>query len=518
MALSSPHHLPCTSASRCRASSSSSSSFLFFLVVILLSYTSIVAAFSFPKFAKPVIDPHDQVDDAKCTVQSIQDANHEHYFPVVNELAKKTFFRTFKVDLDSECPFWAMQVMCGASGGCSVCKCDEKDIPIPWKITKVDRVNTFLGIGKERPKPWVDVDRDVWFPKPDERKMSYVNLQLNPETNTGYSGREANRVWQAIYTENCFQGGKLEDMCYEERVFYRLLSGLHSSITMKVATYHFKRDAANKHVEHNTYDMFTPNYDMFEYGLAKFPERLKNLYFLYSFMLRAIVKASDVLENFDYNTGNELEDKETQRLVKQLLTLKSAVMVDGDDAATNADSNTVVDASGKQQCKSPVFDESSLFRTSAQDIDAVHFKEQMRDHFRNISMIMDCVACEKCRMWSKLEMLGLATALKIVLADSPAEYSTLQRNEIIALLNAFKQHAQSIEDVGKFNDMRWRREWSPIISYAMVGSIALVVLRLVWILMCHRRQSAAAAGRDQKKLTTESEPATSPKSRKTKKE
>eukprot|EP00897_Mesotaenium_endlicherianum_P003124 jgi/Mesen1/283/ME1155523C09450 len=28
--------------------------------------------------------------------------------------------------------------------------------------------------------------------------------------------------------------------------------------------------------------------------------------------------------------------------------------------------------------------------------------------------IMDCVGCEKCRLWGKLQILGLGTALKIL--------------------------------------------------------------------------------------------------------
>jgi hypothetical protein len=94
--------------------------------------------------------------------------------------------------------------MCGVEGGCSVCKCDEKDIPLPWKVSKKDRVNTFLDTGMAQ-KKWVDNSKDLWFPKQHEEKMTYVNLALNPETNTGYSGAEANRVWKAIYTENCFK-------------------------------------------------------------------------------------------------------------------------------------------------------------------------------------------------------------------------------------------------------------------------------------------------------------------------
>ncbi|GAB2257521.1 hypothetical protein Droror1_Dr00023580 [Drosera rotundifolia] len=30
------------------------------------------------------------------------------------------------------------------------------------------------------------------------------------------------------------------------------------------------------------------------------------------------------------------------------------------------------------------------------------------------SALMDCVGCEKCRLWGKLQILGLGTALKIL--------------------------------------------------------------------------------------------------------
>lgn len=34
-------------------------------------------------------------------------------------------------------------------------------------------------------------------------EMTYVNLQLNPERYTGYTGPSARRIWDAIYLENC---------------------------------------------------------------------------------------------------------------------------------------------------------------------------------------------------------------------------------------------------------------------------------------------------------------------------
>ncbi len=40
-------------------------------------------------------------------------------------------------------------------------------------------------------------------------------------------------------------------------------------------------------------------------------------------------------------------------------------------------------------------------------------QDELRAHFRNISAVMDCIGCEKCRLWGKLQTLGLGTALKV---------------------------------------------------------------------------------------------------------
>lgn len=43
----------------------------------------------------------------------------------------RTFFRYFKVDLESPCPYWPAVGQCMMEG-CSVCTCDEDEIPKPW--------------------------------------------------------------------------------------------------------------------------------------------------------------------------------------------------------------------------------------------------------------------------------------------------------------------------------------------------------------------------------------------------
>lgn len=48
-------------------------------------------------------------------------------------------------------------------------------------------------------------------------------------------------------------------------------------------------------------------------------------------------------------------------------------------------------------------------------------EDAWRDKYRNISRILDCVGCEKCRLWGKLQFLGLGTAMKIMFASAAAE-------------------------------------------------------------------------------------------------
>lgn len=87
---------------------------------------------------------------------------------------------------------------------------------------------------------------------------------------------------------------------------------------------------------------------------------------------------------------------------------------------------------------------------------------------------MDCVGCEKCRLWGKLQVLGLGTALKILfsvdggnhlpvsdsvvfrvkygyvirecLRFSPLIFQLqLQRNEVIALVNLLHRLSESVK-------------------------------------------------------------------------
>jgi hypothetical protein len=73
--------------------------------------------------------------------------------------------------------------------------------------------------------------------------------------------------------------------------------------------------------------------------------------------------------------------------------------------------------------------------------------EEFRNRFRNISRIMNCVTCEKCRVWGKLQILGLGTAIKILLTPEKelmGSAGVLNRQEVIALVNTLHQLTKSV--------------------------------------------------------------------------
>lgn len=56
------------------------------------------------------------------------------------------------------------------------------------------------------------------------------------------------------------------------------------------------------------------------------------------------------------------------------------------------------------------------------------FMIELKSKFYNISKILDCVSCEKCRLNGKVQIKGLGTAMKVLFNESGFK---LTRTEIV---------------------------------------------------------------------------------------
>ncbi|KAJ4825187.1 Endoplasmic reticulum oxidoreductin-2 [Turnera subulata] len=390
---------------------------------------------SFPLFGRNINKPctcsqkyTGMVEDCCCDYETVNNLNGEVLHPSLQELVKTPFFRYFKVKLWCDCPFWPDDGMCRLRD-CSVCECPENEFPESFRKPSQRSLSADDFMCQEG-KPQAAVDRTVdtrafrgwtvtdnpWTndDETDNAEMSYVNLQLNPERYTGYTGPSARRIWDAIYSENCPKYPS-EGSCQEERILYKLISGLHSSISIHIASDYLLDEAKN---------VWGQNLTLLYDRVLQYPERVRNLYFTFLFVLRAVTKATDYLEQAEYETGNPTEDLKTHSLVRQILY------------------------NPKFQAACPLpFDEAKLWKGQR----GPELKQKIQGQFRNISALMDCVGCEKCRLWGKLQVLGLGTALKILFSDNGHEHLgqtlQLQRNEVIALVNLLNRLSESVKFV-----------------------------------------------------------------------
>jgi Endoplasmic Reticulum Oxidoreductin 1 (ERO1) len=115
-------------------------------------------------------------------------------------------------------------------------------------------------------------------------------------------------VWKAIYKENCFTQNK----CMEERLLAKALSGMHASVSSHLSEYYvhnFDVDTVQ----------YTPNITMYFEKVGDHADRLSNLYFANTLILRAMNRASDVIKSMDISTGSFMEDIETRKLLGEMI-------------------------------------------------------------------------------------------------------------------------------------------------------------------------------------------------------
>ncbi|MPC23513.1 Ero1-like protein [Portunus trituberculatus] len=390
------------------------------------------------------------IDDCSCSVETIDSFNNLKIYPRLNSLLQQVFFRYWKVNLNKKCPFWEDNSQC-AIRYCSVQPCTDVPEGLKGRALEPEKsqkevkslgsggcddennlgfLNTTLS--KESMDDfvkWAAHDSFCYIDDDDSEGSEYVDLLLNPERYTGYAGPSAHRIWRSIYQENCFKPSRnlgpyadfsnIGDMCLEKRAFYRAVSGLHSSINIHLSA----------------------RYLLSELTGGEGPKRLKNLYFLYLLELRALAKAAPYLQTQEFYTGSEEDDRDVKKAVTDLLSIVKSFP--------------------------DHFNEHSMFTGGLQ---AAKLKEEFREHFRNISRIMDCVGCDKCRLWGKLQITGLGTALKILFSgnfDHPVDQQLnlsavrqtnfqLSREEVVALFNGFGRLSRSILELENFRQKSQR--------------------------------------------------------------
>lgn len=401
-----------------------------------------------------------EIEDCCCTSETI-DASNEHVLKdTIAQIRNTVFFRTYQVAMAKSCKHFKDNPMCGMES-CTVKECCDQEIPEQWKVSSsaeqlaqgLNELNLEWAFGDAGEVQWKDMDENQWVETAVSSEMAFVDLTLNPDGYTGYKGKEAGKIWQAIFEANCFE----DQQCMESRTFYRLISGFRTLTTALVFS-HFPD-------ENGIWGPSLPFYRKLLHGKDEF---INNLYFGYVFLLRALNKAAPILKNYPIDTGNPQDDFRAKQLFTDML-----------------ESDFI-----KATCTPEFsFDESALFVGDKADL-----KDKFQNAFRNISTILDCVGCEKCKLHAKLEFHGLGTALKILFTNekmSETNVHFLERNEVIALFGALAKYYDAIEYVRtmaslvekaeiKEKEDKQQKMMNEIILHSSIGCIFILIL---WVVM-----------------------------------
>lgn len=393
--------------------------------------------------------PRGPVGDATCDSEAVERANSEQLHSILQEITDATFFRLWRVDLHAACPFErfaaaastcapvaapeppaAPFLMAGRlsalePAGVAVSSCSVEAHPeLSFEASDLttDLVDTTISRAEdeaadlqstaapcddeELPQFWLDMCARI-----PTSSGQVVNLRLNPESDTGYNGSE---IWASMYQENCFvRASQPSSMCLEERVLYRLLSGMHASTNLHVALLH----NASHSLHVGAVPLFTRHFS------GDKSARLRDLHFAFVVLLRAVQKGSDFIRTYPFHVGVSADEgRRTAALVQRLL-----------------------DSCILQSCASvfSAFDEATLFQKPHEHT-WWSLKRQFKGVFQNISAIVDCVPCQKCRLHGKLQLLGLGTALKWLLLPADLIQTATSREELVALVNTLSKFSRSI--------------------------------------------------------------------------
>lgn len=299
---------------------------------------------------------------------------------------------------------------------CSVCQCEENEVPLPWmQDSENDDVNKNI---LEKFHQWVEkynysspnwiVENEI-----DSRNGIFVNLENNGEAFTGYQGQH---IWNAIYYENCFKLNSPDQLCREEKTLYKIISGLHANINLHLSKNYL--DIQNNLTYYNK--------SMLSDRVLNHPERLNNLFFLHSLLYKAFYKAESLIKNYHYYTGNATEDNKTKNLLDDVFEIENSFCEEC--LSLNSDNSDNLNFNFN-------FDKFLKFNPMKLD--------ELKLRFRNISQIIDCVSCQKCKLHGKLQIYGLATMLKILFADNYNNIC-LKRNELISFVNLVGKVSRSV--------------------------------------------------------------------------
>ena len=226
------------------------------------------------------------------------------------------------------------------------------------------------------------------------------DLAVNPQRWTHYTGAEGSlQVWRAIHQiANNAQGEGA-------KILSQLVDGMHASITVHVSNKHCLAQVAASCARWGV------NHQQLNEQILDRPDRVSALWFTFMVLQKAVVSVSPQL------------------------------LVSGWDDATEADSITAL----IKQLQKPPADSQDVsciddfVQTELLSGEATATLAAMHKNFRQIRTLVDCVGCQRCKLWGVVHLEGFEVALQLLVNQSAGVDAQPTQTQVVALLNTFNQ-------------------------------------------------------------------------------
>lgn len=315
----------------------------------------------------------------------------------LGNLRLKPYFRLFSVDMLASCEYIPQELFECYSETCEVYPVDDE--LVPSRIKEVD--------GEEH-----GFDLDGWA-RWDMPSEDYYDTEDFPESYTGYDGAE---VWNFIHDRICFDSYGYNDNHWKAD-FNKAVSGLHSMVSGQIILgIQEKLDAGEDFRDEEVWRDPAKEFQRRLSPSGETPLALENLYFCYMLLLTAAYQAKDrLLADCASGSIDELASDDLMGFLSHPLLQDPAVA-----AASKKLHDDALEGSGLWEAR---------LRT------------------RELYRIMNCVQCNKCRLHGKISVMGLSTALQILVGRNGkgGDISPLHRVELATLMSALYKFSRVIE-------------------------------------------------------------------------
>lgn len=374
---------------------------------------------------------------------------------MLDQVTQNELFKLFKVDLLNVWEFWADNAKCRLNQ----CPIDEEQ-----KLGNSTHIKTYI-VDKSLTRQDEDFTNHIpiehynsthngeeWMM--DEHLSEegiYVDLRKNPERFSGYNG---SIIWEELYQGNLAHMNFSKPGVHEQ-FLYRIISGVQVNINMHISHYYLDDiEEVSEMANANFYQ----NYQIYYERIGAHPDRIQNLFYTYVFLIHTIDTLSDLLPKYTYDT----ESKPLNENIQNKMVWFGHYI------------NGLLD---------PELIESDLFI----NISKSEFVDVIKPKFQNITMLLDWIGWNICKLNAKLQFTGLAAMFKILFSKDGTALIT--ENELTGLMNLAHRLSNSIKWYREYRKYEEQESFYKTILFAALVALTVIVLIIAIFLLFYKRKA-----------------------------